>query len=109
MATAGAGAGETGGHAAQGLGGPVAKAEVRPAYGEVGPWGGGVAEEEAGRHRRGRKQRSGHLLTWNRVPLDGCCMTHVLVVSSSVGVLHGVHGNTSYLWPGISLSLVLVK
>ncbi len=32
----------------------------------------------------------------------------MLVVSSSVGMLHGVHGHTAHLWPTVALGLVLV-
>jgi hypothetical protein len=63
VAATGALSGEAGGGRAerwpqQGPGSPVAEEEARLAgYGEVGPQGCGVAEEEAGGHRRGRRGR----------------------------------------------------
>lgn len=46
-----------------------------------------------------------HLLTGHGVPLDGRGVTNVLVVTTSVRVLHGVHRHTSHLGPGVALGL----
>merc|ERR1719315_470680 len=35
-------------------------------------------------------------------------LSNMLVVTSSVGMLHRVHSNTTHLWPAVSLDLVLV-
>jgi len=40
--------------------------------------------------------------------VDGRGVTDMLVVTSSVGMLHGVHGNTSHSGPVVSLCSVLV-
>lgn len=40
--------------------------------------------------------------------LNGGCFTNVLVVTTSVRMLNGVHGHTTNNWPAVALSLVLV-
>jgi len=40
--------------------------------------------------------------------LDGGSLTNMLVVTSSVGMLNGIHSNTTNLGPGVPLGLVLV-
>merc|ERR1719228_936031 len=35
-------------------------------------------------------------------------LSNMLVVTSSVGMLHRVHSNTAHLWPAVPLDLVLV-
>lgn len=46
--------------------------------------------------------------TSRSTPLDGGSFTNVLMVTTSVGMLNGVHGYTSDNWPAVTLSLVLV-
>lgn len=48
------------------------------------------------------------LLTGHGTSGNGRGLTNVLVVTTTVGVVHGVHGNTSSLGPRVSLDLVLV-
>jgi len=49
------------------------------------------------------------LLTRGGVPGLGGGVTNVLVVTTTVGVLNGVHRNTSHLRPGVSFPLELVE
>lgn len=49
-----------------------------------------------------------NLLTGRSVTADRGRVTNVLMVSTSVGMLHGVHSHTTNLGPGVTLSLVLV-
>ncbi len=46
-----------------------------------------------------------NLLTGGRASLDGRSLSDVLMVATSVGVLNGVHGNTSNLGPAVPLDL----
>lgn len=48
------------------------------------------------------------LLTRGGVPPDGRSVTDVLVVTTTVRVVHGVHGHTTDLRPAVPLGLVLV-
>jgi hypothetical protein len=48
------------------------------------------------------------LLARGGVTADGGGMTNVLVVTSSMGMLHGVHGHTTHLRPAVPLHTVLV-
>jgi hypothetical protein len=48
------------------------------------------------------------LLTGNSVSADGRGLTNVLVVTTTVRVIDGVHGNTTSLGPAVTLDLVLV-
>ena len=49
-----------------------------------------------------------NLLTWHGLAGDGGGVAHVLVISSSVRMLHGVHGRTTHLRPAVPLHPVLV-
>ena len=48
------------------------------------------------------------LATGRRASLDGGGLSDVLMVSTSVGMLDGVHGHTTDLGPAVALGLVLV-
>ena len=48
------------------------------------------------------------LLTSGLVTSDGRWVTDMLMVTTTVGMLNWVHGNTSHSWPVVSLSLCLV-
>jgi len=43
------------------------------------------------------------LLTWTGESVDGRSMTDMLMVTTTVGMLDGVHSDTSDLWPVLSL------
>src|SRR5687768_13700986 len=47
------------------------------------------------------------LSSGGRVPLDGRRLSDMLMVSSSVGMLDGVHTHTAHLRPAVPLGLVL--
>ena len=47
------------------------------------------------------------LLTSGLVTSDGRWVTNMLMVTTTVGMLDWVHGNTSHSWPVVSLSLCL--
>lgn len=49
-----------------------------------------------------------NLLTRNGAALDGRRVTNVLVVTTTVRVVDGVHGNTTSTGPAVALDLVLV-
>jgi len=49
------------------------------------------------------------LLTRRGVTGDSGSVTNVLMVSSSVGMIEGVHSHTSRLWPAVSLDSVFVE
>lgn len=49
-----------------------------------------------------------YLLTGGRIAADGRGVTDVLVVTTTVRVLDGVHGNTADLGPAVALDAVLV-
>jgi hypothetical protein len=49
-----------------------------------------------------------HLLPGRRVPPHRTRVTDMLVVTTSVGMLHGVHRHTPHLRPAVPLHLVLV-
>jgi len=49
-----------------------------------------------------------HLLTWGCEPLDGRGVTDMLVVTTTVRMLNGVHCHTTHLWPRVPLGLVFV-
>ncbi|QBM85411.1 hypothetical protein METSCH_A00280 [Metschnikowia aff. pulcherrima] len=49
------------------------------------------------------------LLTWHSVSGDGRSLTNMLMVTTTVRVVHWVHGHTSSSWPRVSLDLVLVE
>ena len=48
------------------------------------------------------------LLTSGLVTSDGRWVTNMLMVTTTVGMLDGVHSNTSHSWPVVPLSLCLV-
>ena len=48
------------------------------------------------------------LLTRGSLTADGRGLTDMLVVTTTVGVIHGVHGNTTSLGPGVALDGELV-
>lgn len=48
------------------------------------------------------------LLTGGSLAVDGRGLTDMLVVTTTVGVIHGVHGNTTSLGPGVALDGELV-
>jgi hypothetical protein len=48
------------------------------------------------------------LLTGSSLTADGRGLTDMLVVTTTVGVIHGVHGNTTSLGPGVALDGELV-
>jgi len=48
------------------------------------------------------------LATSGRSPLDGGGLADMLMVTTTVGMLNGVHGNTTHLGPAVPLHLVLV-
>lgn len=48
------------------------------------------------------------LLTGGGLARDGRSLTNVLVVTTTVRVIHGVHGNTTSLGPGVALDGELV-
>jgi hypothetical protein len=48
------------------------------------------------------------LLTSGSLTADGRGLTDMLVVTTTVGVIHGVHGNTTSLGPGVALDGELV-
>jgi len=48
------------------------------------------------------------LLTVGCIPSHGGGVSHMLVITSSVRVIDGIHGNSSDLWPHVPLGLVLV-
>lgn len=48
-----------------------------------------------------------NLLTSGLVTSNGRWMTDMLMVTTTMGMLNGVHGNTSNSWPVVSLSLCL--
>lgn len=48
------------------------------------------------------------LLTWNGRSSHGRCLSDVLVITSSVWVVHWVHGHTTSSWPAVSLDLEFV-
>jgi len=48
------------------------------------------------------------LATSRSAPLDSRRLTNVLMVTTTVRMLNGVHGHTSYNWPAVALSLVFV-
>lgn len=48
------------------------------------------------------------LLTRGSLTADGRGLTDMLVVTTTVGVIHGVHGNTTSLGPGVTLDGELV-
>ena len=50
-----------------------------------------------------------HLLTSGSESVDGSGFTQVLVVTTTVGVVHGVHADTGDLGESLSLSLKLVE
>jgi len=47
------------------------------------------------------------LLARRRVSANGRCVTNVLMVTTTVGVLDGVHADTLDVWPAVALGLVL--
>lgn len=49
------------------------------------------------------------LLTRDSLSRDGRSLTNMLVVTTTMGMVDGVHGNTSSLGPRVSLDLVLVE
>lgn len=59
-----------------------------------------------------RRQEAGavvsHLLTGRRVALDGRGVTDVLMVTTTVGMLHRVHRHTTDIGPAVALRLVLM-
>ena len=52
--------------------------------------------------RSPRSNKTG-LLTRNGVPVDGRRLTDMLVVTTTVRVIDGVHGNTTSLGPAVAL------
>lgn len=50
-----------------------------------------------------------NLLTWNSASRDGRSLTNMLMVTTTVRVVNRVHGNTTGLWPRVSLDSVLVE
>lgn len=49
-----------------------------------------------------------NLLPWWSITSDSAGMTNVLMVTTTVGMFHGVHGNTTDLRPAVPLDPVLV-
>jgi hypothetical protein len=50
-----------------------------------------------------------NLLTRGGITRDSRGVTNVLMVTTTVGVINRVHGNTTSLWPAVSLESVLVE
>ena len=50
-----------------------------------------------------------YLDTWWCVSGKGTWVTNMLLVTSSVGMVYGVHSHTSHSWPVLSLRFVLVE
>ena len=48
------------------------------------------------------------LATGGRTPLDGRSFTDVLMVTTTVGMLNGVHSHTTNNWPAVTLGLVFM-
>jgi len=48
------------------------------------------------------------LLTGRRISRHCCGVADVLLVTTTVGVLNGVHSNTTYMRPAVALSFVFV-
>ena len=49
------------------------------------------------------------LLSGGSSSFDGRSLSDVLMVTASVRMLNGVHGNTSNLWPTVSLHLKILE
>nr|GMC85212.1 60S ribosomal protein L2 [Ipomoea batatas] len=49
-----------------------------------------------------------NLLAWWSITTDSAGMTNVLVVTTTVRMLHGIHGNTTHLRPAVPLNAELV-
>merc|ERR550537_1206917 len=50
-----------------------------------------------------------HFLTSRRSTRNCCGMADVLVITSAVRVLHGVHRGTAHLWPRVALHTVFME
>ncbi len=48
------------------------------------------------------------LATSRRISPDGRGRTNMLVITTTVGMVHRVHGHTTHTWPAVTLGLVLV-
>ena len=49
-----------------------------------------------------------YLATSRCISPDSRGRTNMLVITTTVGMVHRVHGHTTYTWPAVTLSLVLV-
>merc|ERR1719495_1005993 len=50
-----------------------------------------------------------NLLSRGGATLDSGGLSDVLMVTTTMGMLHRVHGNTTHLWPAVPLNSVLVE
>jgi len=49
------------------------------------------------------------LLSWWRIATASRRVTNVLVITTSVRMVHRIHGHTTHAWPAVALHLVLVE